>query len=62
MLRLGSVLAFVNVGLRVDCILHLPPELFNWRFVHVGDLEIFGCELHQNVFGGQASLDLLGDL
>ena len=33
-------------------------QMLHGRFVHVGrtliDLQIFGCELHQNAFGGQA--------
>jgi len=33
-------------------------KMFHGRFVHMGKtltaLQIFGCELHQNVFGGRA--------
>jgi len=39
-------------------ILEKGIRMLHGRFVHVGktliDLKIFGCELHQNAFGGRA--------
>jgi len=36
----------------------VPIKMFHGRFVHIGktltDLQILGCELHQNAFGGRA--------
>jgi len=48
------------------CITEKVIKMLHGRFVHVDktltDLQILGCELHQNTFGGRASPGPAGEI